>query len=167
MAVLNTGLAKTSATGYTIDYSCRFEDGDTPSLSRTPGSAGNRLLWTYSTWMKRGNQGGYRVLFASKTNSSSIFITPGGKMQMEQYSGAGGIYDFRKDWGTAKLRDSSAWYHALFIYDSAQDAADDRIKFYLNNVLQTKETETDVIAEDFESEFNNTEEHWIGRLGSW
>jgi hypothetical protein len=41
-------------TGYTIDNSLRFNDGDSPSLTRTPGSGGNRKTFTTSFWFKRG-----------------------------------------------------------------------------------------------------------------
>ena len=163
--IQSTAIPSGSATGYEIDQSLRFEDGDSANLSWTPSSAGNRLKWTFSTWMKRGTQGTYQTLFAAKTNTASIFLTPDSIFRVEQYGG-GGAYNFRRNFNP-KLRDSSAWYHVLFIYDSAQGAADDRIKFYLNGVLQSIQNDIEVISSSFQSEFNNSEEHWIGRLGSW
>ena len=54
MAILNTGLAKSSAAdAYTIDNSLRFEDADSAELSRTFGSAGDQTAWTFSAWIKR------------------------------------------------------------------------------------------------------------------
>ena len=38
-----------------IDNSCRFNDNDSPNLSRTPSSASSRTTWTWSAWIKRSN----------------------------------------------------------------------------------------------------------------
>ena len=43
--------------GFQITQSCRFNDGDSAYLSRTP-SASNRDTWTFSAWVKRGNISG-------------------------------------------------------------------------------------------------------------
>ena len=40
-------------TGYEIDNSLRFNDADSPVLSRTPSSTGNRRTFTISAWVKR------------------------------------------------------------------------------------------------------------------
>ena len=37
---------------YTIDQSCRFNEPSDTSLTRTPASAGDRKLWTFSCWFK-------------------------------------------------------------------------------------------------------------------
>ena len=36
----------------TIANSCRFDEGSSDTLTRTPSSAGNRRTWTYSAWHK-------------------------------------------------------------------------------------------------------------------
>ncbi len=38
---------------FSIDRSLRFNSADSPYLSRTPGSAGNRKTFTFSCWLKR------------------------------------------------------------------------------------------------------------------
>ena len=40
-----------------INQSLRFEDGDSPSLTFSPSSSGNRKTWTLSLWVKRANIG--------------------------------------------------------------------------------------------------------------
>ena len=45
-----------------ISQSLRFEDGDSPKLSKTPSSAGNRRTFTNSFWFKRGNLGSFQEL---------------------------------------------------------------------------------------------------------
>ena len=40
---------------YQIEKSLLFQSTNSPYLSRTPSSAGNRRTWTWSGWAKRGN----------------------------------------------------------------------------------------------------------------
>ena len=56
MAFLIGGANSAADTGYDIDNSCRFNDGDSPYLHITP-SAGNRKTWTWSVWIKIGVPG--------------------------------------------------------------------------------------------------------------
>ena len=44
----------TAATTFSVANSCRFNDGDSAYMHKTPGSAGNQKTWTYSSWIKRG-----------------------------------------------------------------------------------------------------------------
>ena len=45
----------TQDTSYEISNSLRFNDDDSPNLSITPSSAGNRAVWTWSAWVKISN----------------------------------------------------------------------------------------------------------------
>ena len=56
--------------GSVIDHSIRFNRGDNPHFSRTPSSAGNRKVWTYSVWLKRTDFSG-RSFFQAYDGSSS------------------------------------------------------------------------------------------------
>ena len=40
-----------------IQRSLRFNDGDSPSLTRTPSGDGNRRIFTFSCWAKRSSLG--------------------------------------------------------------------------------------------------------------
>mgnify|MGYP001600653551 FL=1 len=160
--IKSTAIPPSGATSYEIENSLKFAGGD---LSRTPSSAGNRRKWSWSGWVKRAELGTYQTIWAAKTNTASIFWSTGDTLRFEQYNGAGG-YNFRRDFNP-KMRDPSAWYHMLFIYDSAQGTETDRTQFYLNGVRQTVEYTYDAMPQNFESEWNNTEEHFIGNLGSW
>ena len=42
------------STGYDIDYSCRYNVGDSPILKRDVTVAGNRRTSTWSAWVKIG-----------------------------------------------------------------------------------------------------------------
>ena len=43
-------------TGYDVTNSVRYDDGDSPQLSRSM-SSGNQQVFTLATWLKRGNVG--------------------------------------------------------------------------------------------------------------
>ena len=73
MPVLNTGLAKTSAAGFTIPYSCKFGDGDT-YLHKTDFGVGNRKTWTFSAWVKRSRIGYLQYLIGSTVGVAEGYI---------------------------------------------------------------------------------------------
>ena len=57
---------------YDIPNSARFEDGDSPYLSITPGSASNQKTWTWSGWVKRGNLGTHAPLLCSGSDRGTM-----------------------------------------------------------------------------------------------
>jgi hypothetical protein len=110
-------------------------------LSRTPGSSGNRKTWTFSTWVKRGNIsiGNPMNLFGGEDGASTY-----SDIMIGTPSGADDTFWFKQETGvvaelrsTMKLRDPSGWYHLVFVYDSTNATADDRMKMYVNGVQLT------------------------------
>ena len=58
--------ANTLSGGYEVANSCRFNDGDSASMHKTPGSsATNGNIFTFSTWIKRGQLGTRQQIFSS------------------------------------------------------------------------------------------------------
>ena len=47
--------ANTLSSGYDVDNSLRFNDGDSAYMHKTPGSSGNRRKFTFSCWIKKGD----------------------------------------------------------------------------------------------------------------
>ena len=105
-------------------------------LSRTPGVAGNRRKWTFSTWVKIGLVGGSRVLFASPsdgTNYNELWFS-GSAFRFDQWtsgSSAGSLVTNRV------FRDPAAWYHIVCVWDSDNATPGDRMKLYVNGVEET------------------------------
>ena len=136
----NVGSA-TAATGYDVANSLRFNDDSTDYLSRTPGSDGNRKTWTFSTWIKRGNIGiGNPINVFGGEDGGSRYSD----IMIGTPSGADDTFWFKQDTGTVaelrstmKLRDTAAWYHLVFTYDSTDSTAADRMKMYVNGVRLT------------------------------
>ena len=58
MSILGLGAGAVGGTGFypeTIDQSLRFNDGDSPYLSRTFGTPTSTTQGTWSCWFKRGD----------------------------------------------------------------------------------------------------------------
>ena len=77
--------ANTLSTGYTIENSVRFADGDNDAFSRTFGSAlGTRTKFTISMWIKRGTMGHSQFLFEGTdgTYPTHTYISSGNKFSL-------------------------------------------------------------------------------------
>jgi len=126
--------------GHQVANSCRFNDGSSDYLTRTPSSAGNRDKWTYSAWVKRSNLTGVyqTIIQASDTgsplNSDYLYFNSDETLYLHLYS-AGAVYG--KLYTNRKFRDVSAWYHIVIIYDSGNSTSSDRLQMYINGVRET------------------------------
>ncbi len=152
------------ATGYNIDQSLRFEDGDSAYLNRTPASASNRKTWTFSAWVKRGNLGISSKIFQQRADSNVsqqfqiAFQTDDTIRLIDQNGGTTqGLYNT-----TAVYRDSSAWYHIVVACDTTNATASDRVKLYVNGVRVTNFSTTDNWPLNYNTSVNNTVRALIG-----
>ena len=133
-------------TGFSIDNSCRFEDGDSAYLSRTSGhgTPTNARQCTQSFWVKRGNittesSIGMSNHVDANNRVSSLFTSD----SIQVFGKVGGTAGKPSLVTTAKYRDPSAWYHIVIVFDASQGTAANRVKIYVNNVQQTSfSTET-------------------------
>ena len=125
---LGFGSGVSADDAFDIPNSVRFEDGDSPYLSITPGSAGNRKTWTFSAWVKRSEIGARNVLFSAHETTENTIRFEGDTFQIYRYSGG---YTWAL-FTTALFRDPSAWYHIVVYYDTTQATATNRIKIYVN-----------------------------------
>jgi len=151
-------------TGYEIDNSLRFNDGDSPELSKTLGTATNRKKFTISLWFKRTILGVAQYLIAAGTNNASdideIRIHSGNYVNFAGYDGST-TYKIRS---AALLRDTSAWYHLVVNFDSTQGTDTNRLKMYINGEQVTSFTDSNTYPDqNFEPVFNENTPHNIGR----
>ena len=132
--------------------SLKFDDGSSHYLSRTVSSASNRRTFTWSGWLKRGvldaqNVGGSSdtpIFSAGVDDGDSDFLrfisqisasaTAENNMLMLYTSISSTDYSENV---IRTFRDITSWYHIVMSVDSTQGTAGNRVKFYINGVLQT------------------------------
>jgi len=152
-----------------ISRSLRFNSSDSGFLSRTPASAGNRKTWTWAGWVKRSALASSYTnthLFGTGATSGSpvqlAIYFQADTLQVEQYQGSGTNYFYIRT--SAVFRDLSAWYHVVVAWDTTQGTDSNRIKIYVNGVLQTQLLVTQYPTQNFDGQINAAVEH---RIGAW
>ena len=107
-------------------------------LSKTFGQAGNRKTWTWSAWVKLFKGDAQLLLFSEQTNSypsGGIYLQGNQELRLS-FATASNNWQIAVD-TDAKYRDVSGWYHYVVAVDTTQSTASDRVKIYVNGVLQT------------------------------
>jgi hypothetical protein len=128
--------------GYNLTKSLRFRASASAYLNKSYSSgAGNTTTFTISCWVKRGQlnaTNGTQYLF-SGGSGANISIGYGLGTVLDTLSGnlrgTGGTNYFYET--NAIFRDPSAWYHVVFAVDTTQATSTNRMKLYVNGVLQT------------------------------
>ena len=117
-----------SATGYEIDNSARMTAASTGHMERTFDNAGNRKVFTWSGWVKRGVLGVERGIFGAALNSGqtnancALYFYTDDTIRIWTNVGNQAI-------GTsAKYRDPAAWYHIVW----TSEASNPYFKLYVN-----------------------------------
>jgi hypothetical protein len=146
--------------------SCRFNESD-DCLIKTFGSAGNRKLWTFSVWFKRGKLGGSYALFVagSAGNDEGTIRIEADKIDWQHYD-VGTTSTDAQLLTSQLIRDPSAWYNLQCVYDSANSTAGDRMKMFLNGSEITSFSTDNNPSLNYDSAINNNVLHNIGRQ-SW
>jgi hypothetical protein len=146
--------------GYSIDNSLRFNDGDSPYLTRTPSSAGNRKTFTWSAWIKRSAIGSSSRRLFSASSSSSVACQIGfDSNNIFQVMDESISYILATD---QVFRDVSAYYHFVVAVDTTQATSSNRVKLYVNgNQITNFSTET-YPSQNSNGFINNNIVHRIG-----
>ena len=110
----------------------------TTQLNDTQGTPTNAIKYTLSMWAKRSNT------FAGDSNYlASVWVDGNNHWCMRFNDDQLNIYDYISSSVTTELktnrkfRDPAAWYHIVYVYDSANVTAGDRQKIYVNGVEET------------------------------
>ena len=152
--------------GFIIEGSGLF-DGSTGFLSRTPSSAGNRQIWTFSTIIKvpqlaSGQMELLNTRVADANLMSSLRINSTGELMYFERDASASVKCNVQT--TAKFRDPAAFMHVQFSVDTTDATASDRVKIYVNGV-QMALTETTTMALNYSTNVNTTVNHNIGVEG--
>ena len=153
-----------SATGYEIDNSLRFNQSD-HCLTKTFGSGGDRKKWTFSVWFKRSNLITSAALFVagSSGQAEGTIRLESHKINWQEYDGSSMDGELLTN---QVLRDVSAWYHLVCVWDSANATAGNRMRIYLNGSEITSFATDNNPTLNYDSQMNNNVLHNIGRQ-SW
>lgn len=148
-----------------IANSLRFNAAASTYASRTPGSAGNRKTWTFSAWVKRGSldTGAAQYIFTCADVTNNVLrINLDGTLTAYAQSGAT-VYGLTIT--SNFLRDPSAWYHLVFVLDSTNATAADRLRLYYNGVRITTAGTNNVssIPQNADFDYNQAQAHCIGK----
>jgi len=156
------------STGYDIDYSLKLEPDNSESLTYTgtQSSAGNAKTWTWSGWIKRTELDAHTYLFSAGYTGFQFMGTENW-LRLELYNGSTTYYlDL-----DMVFRDTSAWYHIVGQVDTTQATAADRVKIWINGVLQTEfraSTNYTNISQNAEFQIGKTgsSANWL-KVGDW
>ncbi len=119
-AVINT---------FSLASSTRFISGNSDYLSKTFSTTPtDRAKKTVSLWVKRSALSAEKHLFSSYNGGGQdgLFLNSSDKLQIYAMGGGAG--------GTVNgvLRDPAAWYHVVYVIDTTQATAGDRLKIWIN-----------------------------------
>ena len=129
------------------------------------GSAGNRKIFTFSTWYKNttGDAAGNHVIFSAGSASNNycqLRIKSNDYVQLEDETASGvncSIYT------SALFRDPTAWSHLVLRVDTTQSTAADRVRFYKDGVLLSTGGGSQP-NQDTDLQINNNIGHAVGTL---
>jgi len=148
--------------GYEIANSLRFNDGSSDYLNRTfSNSPTNRKIFTFSTWVKRGELSDYQTLIGADVG--------GGLRDTIRFNNNDVIHIFFNEVASASLittqvfRDVSAWYHIVMAVDTTQATASNRIKLYVNGEQVTSFSTASYPSQNYNPSMNYGVVHNIGK----
>ena len=106
-------------------------------LTRTFGTPTDTKKYTMSVWVKRSKLGVQQSIARSTNGNddSHIFtFNSDDTLRMDEYGSSSSIGKLVTN---RKFRDTSAWYHVVLWYDSANGTAGDRMRMWINGVEET------------------------------
>jgi len=106
-------------------------------LTKQSPTAGNRTKGTISMWVKRSGIGSTQYIYTEYLNGTDngvVYFAGGNTLDIISYNGSSAEMHL----ATNRLfRDTNAWYHLVFAWDTSQGTAADRVKMYINGVQET------------------------------
>jgi hypothetical protein len=161
MSLLQNTMAKSGGDFYNgvATQSLRFAYTSAETwLARTP-DAGNRKTHTLSVWVKRsGISASQNILEArgsGDAGNTDIWFDANDKLEV---SGASTYFRVT----TQVFRDTSAWYHLVFRFDTTQGTANNRLLIYVNGSVITEFATNNAYSQNTDYGIGGNVEHRIG-----
>ena len=146
-----------------LNNSLRFRSSASAYLSRTPASNGNRQIFTFSFWAKRGTLSAAQEMYFVNSgggNFSQISWAAGNGFTVASVDASVAICELIT---TPVYRDPSAWYHIVVSVDTTQATSANRIKIYVNGNQVTALSTATYPTLNYNFQLNNTTAQNIGR----
>ena len=126
-------LGANSASGaFEVANSLRFNDGDSPALTRSLGTTTLTTKGTFSFWVKRGQLGTAQIIYSNEVaddnNRAFIQFEDDDTFRIKDTVSGSNTTHYAT---TQKFRDVGAWYHMVVALDSTE-AGGNRIRVYKN-----------------------------------
>jgi len=139
-------------------------DGSADYLTRTPGSAGNRKTWTYSTWIKRSGLGSDQVFTPGALGSTGggYYVQFDSSDTLTWYAYYNGSSWIGRLTPNAVYRDPTAWMNIVIVFDSTQATASDRLSLFVNGTKISSFSVESYPAQNVDGPTNNNQQHWLG-----
>ena len=133
--------------------------------------AGNRRTWTLSLWVKRSGLTGVQTIMAQEDgwngNGDAGIYFEGSKISSYNLGDTLNSGNSSKVETNRDFRDTNAWYHLVFRFDTTQSTASDRFRIYVNGVQETSMLYSNYPSQNYEPNFNrSTRNHGIGKQES-
>jgi hypothetical protein len=158
------GSGGAAADAFQIKQSLRFDESASSRLDKTFYATGNQTTWTWSGWFKRGKNDHYGQLFTCSTasnNYTQVYVENTGQFVIASNTTAGGN---RYLVSHARLRDPTAWYHLVAVFDTNNATSTDRMRLYVNGKRLTHFSNTSYPNSGTLSNVNSTNQHSIGSV---
>jgi len=162
------GANETKVTGYDVDNSCMFNDGDSAAMSRdqSANSAGTNTKGTLSVWLKMSAAGTEQVIYARETDASNYFKVWFENDRLLIQTVTSGSVAMKRETNRV-FRDPSAWMNVVVILDSTDGTAADRQQIWINGSRETSFANSTNIGSSASLQINTgTGTDYIGRRGS-
>ena len=153
-----------SAGGFSVDNSCRFNDGDSAYMYRSNGTPTSQRILTISTWLKRGTDMATTDVYQywmgiQDTGVGDPRLTLGfndsGQLNTGEKNGAGA--DVWKITTNRVFRDPGAFYHIVLSIDTTQGTEANRVKIYVNGTQETSFATSTYPTENFDMDTTGNE----------
>jgi len=155
-----SGAGGSGTTTYAIGQSIRINDDDNAYLSRTLSTASDGgKTYTFSWWQKLGSKFGAQAQYTIHTDLAGGNPADYLYFYNDNFYSWHGTNSFITD---RKFRDPSAWYHFVYVYDSTQAVASERLRLYVNGIRETSFSTENYPSLNATSYFNTNTAHYIG-----
>lgn len=174
MSVLPGGFGSSGAApSYQIGNSVRFRASASAGLIRTPSVNGNLTTWTWSGWVKRGSQTTDWLFTAGSTvgpayTPYTLTAFDGNRVQFDEITPGPTVVGRLLTSTDVVVNDRAAWYHFVYVWDTGNLTATDRMRIYINGVRLTNFAGGTVTnpTTSLPSQWNTTAQHSMVRFST-